>query len=207
MKIKSLFCLLAILATSLSLAPRAQAQDVSVFIEGGGTSFIGLDNEFGGTASFGLETSYFGIRCTGSVYTDETEYFTPCGYDYFPAELYGEADLYRVSLDFYAKYDWDFVTLYAGGGISWFSLDATVDFHFARFGYYYDGYVDIDGDSDLCFNAFAGIRIFLLDPLYIFAEVRYDIETDLELEVDDYTIAELEDLGGVSVVGGIGLRF
>lgn len=190
-----------------AVAYPVRAQEASIFIEGGGSSFIGLDNEFGGTASFGLEAPYFGIRATGSVYTDDTEYFTPYGFDYLPAGLYGEADLYRLSIDLYAKFDWDFVTLYAGAGISWYSLEATVDFHFAHRGYYYDGYIDIDGDSDLCFNTFAGIRVFLLDPLYIFAEVRYDIETDLELEVDDITIAEFEDLGGVSVVGGIGLRF
>ena len=185
----------------------AQAQEASIFLEGGGTSFIGLDNEFGGTASFGIEAPYFGIRATGSVYTDDTEYFEPYEFDYFPTGFYGEADLYRLSIDFYAKYDWKFATLYAGAGISWYSIEATIDFHFARFGTYYDGYVDIDGDSDLCVNTFAGIRIFPFQPFYIFAEARYDIETDLDLEVGDHTIAEFKDIGGVSLVGGVGVRF
>lgn len=153
------------------------------------------DDMTGGGFSIIIEGEWIGWRMTFAKTSGEKER-VDMDMEYLAFDLY----LRRAVVEnLYA---------YAGVGFALIGFDTkytyrTGFYHGHHQWYEYDKTVETSGDSDPIFTCYVGLRWRFLDPLYGFAEYRYDADAEMDVGGDEK--AELE--GGGRFVIGAGLMF
>jgi hypothetical protein len=157
------------------------------------------DDMKGGGFSLLLEGELLGARFTMSFFDGDT---SVGGYDASTSMTY-------FSVDFYLRQALA-ENLYIYGGVGMSKLEYEYEYSY-RTGFYhghhkwyeYTKHVSADADSDPIFSCYAGLRWRFANPLYVFAEYRYDADADLEMSNDVKTTME----GGGRAVFGGGVMF
>ena len=149
------------------------------------------DDMTGGGFSMLIEGAHFGFRCTGVIASGNKD-GVEMDMTYLAWDLYLRQAL---AANLYA---------YAGVGVAGIQFDTEYTYHTGFYhGHHqwreYDKTVETHGDSDPLFTCYAGLRWRFLDPIYLFAEYRYDADAKIDVGGDEET--ELEG-GGRFLFGG-----
>ena len=154
------------------------------------------DDMKGGGFSVLLEGAHVGGRFTLSFFSGDMES--------------GSSEMKYCSGDVYLRQAIvENLYAYAGVGVAVIKYEyeysyRTGFYHGHHSWYEYTKHVHASADSDPIFSGYAGLRWRFADPLYVFAEYRYDADADLEFEKEkEKTTME----GGGRFVFGGGFMF